>query len=219
MAWSDEITVSNIRNLAGILEACDDSLLDTYIKAIVADIESLTGLDFNFPSGIQTVTFRNTIFKNEFVLHGSILQTGAWQTITLVEKSAIQSNPTWSTLTLYDDYTTETTAGIEAEAITKLFFICATVKKLEQIRITGTLGLSPSIPADLLSIIIEMVKAYAQRLENGQGAYDIQSERSLTRSVTYKENELSSTKIFTPTRIADFLTIINKYNVKNNYPF
>jgi hypothetical protein len=216
MAWS--IKANDLRALKGNEDACFDTELNYYIDSLITDIEYLTGFDFDFPAGSQTVLFKNTKRKNEFVLDGTILQLGAWQTVTLVEKGYI-SSPTYSTLVENSDYTLEVHSTQGYTPITELYFICSPVRELETIRITGTQGFSADIPPDLLYVMSEMVDAYFQNLSNGTGAYTVQSERSLTRSVTYKDSDLTSLKLFTPTRIPEFLTIINKYNVKKHYPF
>lgn len=216
MAW--EIKANDLRVIKGNEDSCYDTELNTYISAIITDIEYLTGLDFDFPSGIQTVTYKNTKRKQQFVLDGTILQTGAWQTITQVERGYISSS-TYSVLTEDSDYSLETPRIQGYTPITELYFLCSPIKELETIRITGTQGFSADIPPDLLYVIAEMVDAYFQSLSNGTGAYTVQSERSLTRSVTYRDNDLTSLKLFTPTRISEFLAIIIKYNVKKNYPF
>jgi len=216
MAW--EIKANDLRAVKGNDDACYDDELNAYISAIITDIEYLTGLDFDFPAGTQTVTFKNTKRKNQFVLDGVILQIGAWQTVTQVERGYI-SSPTYSVLTENSDYSLETPRIQGYTPITELYFLCSHIRENETIRVTGTQGFSATIPPDLLYVMAEMTDAYFQNLSNGTGAYTVQSERSLTRSVTYRDNDLTSLKLFTPTRIPEFLTIINKYNIKKQYPF
>ncbi len=219
MSWASSITVNNLRALKGNDDNCYDDELGAYISALVTDIEYLTGLDFNFPSGTQTATFTNTKRKNQFVMAGSILQIGAWQTVSLVERSYIQTTPDWRELTEYNDYTLESPVIQGFTPITEIYFLYERVEEREQIKVIGTMGFSANIPDDLLYVMAEMVDAYYQKLASGTGAYDITSEKSLTRSITYQLNGLTSLKLYTPARIPEFLAIINKYNVKLNYPF
>jgi len=216
MAW--EIKANDLRAIKGNEDSCFDTELNAYISAIITDIEYITGLDFDFPSGTQTVVFKNTKRKNQFVLDGVILQIGAWQTVTQVERGYI-SNPQYSLLVEDSDYSLEIPRIQGYTPITELYFICSHIRELETIRVTGTQGFNATIPPDLLYVMAEMADAYFQSLSNGTGAYTVQSERSLTRSVTYRDNDLTSLKLFTPTRIPEFLAIIEKYNVKKQYPF
>lgn len=216
MSW--DIKANLLRSIKGNEDSCFDTELNAYISAIITDIEYVTGLDFDFPSGTSTVTFKNTKRKQQFVLDGTILQLGAWQTITQVERGYI-SSPTYSTLVEDSDYSLETPRIQGYTPITELYFLCSPILSNETIRVTGTQGFSNEIPSDLLYVMAEMVDAYFQNLSNGTGAYTVQSERSLTRSVTYRENDLTSLKLYTPTRIPEFLAIIKKYTIKKNYPF
>lgn len=219
MAWTNSITPKALREIKGNLDSCYDEELQAYINALIVDVEYLTGLDFDFPAGTTNKTYRNTKQKNQFVVDGTILQIGAWQSVTQVERSYVSSSPSWSTLIEFDDYTLENPRIQGFSTINELYFLCDHIKQNEQIRITGEQGFSENIPSDLQYVMAEMVDAYYNNLESGIGAYDVTSERSLTRSVQYQTNGLTSLKLFTPARINELLPIIQKYNIKINYPY
>lgn len=219
MAWTDSVSVEKLRTLVGNPDNCYDTELSSYISAIISDIEYLTGLNFDFSGISESETFKNTKRKNEFALNGSILQIGAWQSVSLVERSSIGTSPSWNTLTADSDFTFEYHKTSPYSTITELYFLCSKIKNHEQIRITGIKGFSPEIPPELQLLIAQMVDAYYKDLDSDSLGKTVTNEKSLTRSVTYSKNDLQSLKIFTPTRIDDFYTIIRKYSVIKDYPF
>lgn len=219
MSWLPTVTVANLRAIKGNTDNTKDAQLQPYVNAIVADIEYLTGLKFDFVPTPQTRIFRYTKESQHFVLAGNIVQIGAWQSVTLVERSRIAQTPVWYTLIENQDFTFERHKTHGTPPITGLYILCRRIEHLEQIRITGIEGYAATIPGDLLYIIAEMLDAYYNRLIAGTGAYDIIEEQSLTRKIRTESNGLTSIKIYTPARINEFLEIIKKYNVFTKYPF
>jgi hypothetical protein len=220
MAWSNILTPSYLRNIVGNTDNTRDLELLTYINALVADLEYLTGLNFDFTNDTVTKTIRYQAHKNTYVLGGGIVQIGAWQSIATVETSAIQMTPSWQTLTLDEDYLT-ITHKTQPNPIFQIEPICQNYQKYSQIRITGVEGFGNAneVPNDLALILANLVNSYYTYLINGATGQFANSEKDLTSSITYENSQLQSPQLFAGMRIQPFLSIAQKYNVNLIYPF
>ena len=217
--WKQQTTASQLRAVTGNIDTQFDTQIQAYIDSMTQDIEQLTGISFDYTVGDTVITYTNTLARNVFVLAETVLLAGPYLTVTSLESSYIQPTPTWRTLELNNDYTAETSEIERYKNVITKFAFCNKMCKGQQIRITGQLGFSELIPNDLKFMMAIVVSSYYVRLRSGIGVYDVDSEKSLTRTVTYIKNGLSSAAIFAPTSIDELESIIKKYIIHPKYAF
>jgi len=227
MSWSSVLTATYIRQVSGLLDSSYDTELDFYIQSILEDLQIETGINIDAdPTTPASITIKNSLRKNRFVLDNSILQSGAWQSITNIEIAEIQPTPIWETLVESRDYSLiEHTA--KPYPYFQVKFTNFKVRENQMIRITGLEGFSldSNIPKQILVLLTTAVSAYYNYLASGglaNGSQMVSEEASLTRRVKISDTALNtwkSPKLFSPLQIAEFEKIINKYNVFPFYPY
>jgi len=227
MSWGSTLTSSYVRNLAGVTNGTYDTQIQLYINSLVQEVENETGLDF-FADPVSSISkvFKFTTQRNIFVLCGEILQPSAWLSITNVEVSPVMVSPVWDTLLLDRDYDLLETK-VRPYPIYQVKFLSQKIYKNSQVRITGIKGFSldNAIPSDILLFFGTCVSAYYNYLLVGglaESSFLVESEKSLTRSVTISSTAFDtwkSPKLFSPLQIAEFEKVISKYNLLPRYPF
>lgn len=217
MSWSSILTLNYVKSLGGISDTSQDAFLTAFIPYFISQIEVEIGLDFDSTDSPVTKVFRKDKY-NTFVLNNTLLQIGAWQSITQVEFANVGISPIYTNLVIDQDiqfqrHTSKPNPIIRISNQYNNQFNCC-----QLVRVTGIQGFSSNstIPPFLNFLLANAIK-YAYRLGqvNNQA---VASEKTVRLTVTYVQHDNigAYADIF---RQPFFLDFINRYKVIQSYPF
>lgn len=218
MTWAENLTIDYLKGLINLDDDCQDLFLEQFKNYFLEQIETLTGLDFNFDGTVKTQILKNdNPFR--FGLSRSIAQIGAWQTVTKVEMASLAPVPVWQELIVDQDIQLEKHQA-KPYPIVRLVSTChcTPFDCYAILRITGIPGFGPAgtIPPSISYLLLNALRfAYRLADDNGQ---TIASESSVRLSQTYKPTDTIG--VFTDIYSQPFFKqFIDTYQVYRAYPY
>lgn len=220
MSWSSILTTSYVKGLAGISNTDQDAFLGSFIPYLISQLEIETGLDFSLDDSAAPIAkvFRKGNGTQVFALNNTIVQIGAWQSISKIELASI--SPTL----IYRESIVDQDILVERHSAKPYPIIRLTnagnyqFSDYSLIRVTGVPGFAPttSIPPFLAYVLVNAIK-YAYRLAE-TGGQAVASEKSVRLTINYIQS--SHIDIFANILRQPFYSdFINHYKVINRYPY
>lgn len=220
MSWSNILTTSYVKGLAGISDSDQDAFLGSFIPYFISQLELETGLDFSLDDSLAPTTkvFRKGNGHQTFALNNTKIQIGAWQSITKIESASLNPSLVYRELVVDQDISFEQHSAKPNPIIRLANPYGGQFSDYNLIRVTGIPGFAPSnvIPPFLAYVLASGAK-YAYRLAQ-TGGQAVASEKSVRLTVTYIQSD--NLDIFTNILKEPFyLDFINRYKAINRYPY